>query len=580
MSPNIKTTLRYYYHLVWRHKHYSIAAALLVTAMGVGLAYSLPKVYRSSAVLLMDVPVSKASIQSTFTEYAGERIRAIAQKVMTTSHLLAILHEEDLYGVSSGKMGQDEIIDFFKKDTDIHILKSELTAQEAVDAIAFNISFAYDNPVTAQRVANRLAQLFIEQNDIERTQRAAKVTEFLSGEADKLNKEIEAIDSRISAYKQEYKDNLPEQLQGNLAALDRKENELRETGQQIRLTQDRLSFLTVELAKARQTGLSALDTREPLSKLDSLDTLKAKYLRLSALYSPSHPDVIRLKRQIASLDPAGATGPDPEALRGQLNQARRKREALDRKGYPGPHPDRQRLDQEIAHLERQLGNDKAPYPGVAETPPESLNPMYLAVETQYKTSQSELESLQQKTVFLKSAIDALHQRILLAPEVEKGYLELVRERDHSVNKYNQLKEKLLDARLVQTLEQEQHGQTLTLLEPPMIPTHPDKTVRKKVALGGALLGIMAGLGVALLAELLNPKLRGYSALSELTGLMPLVVIPYIESPGEVEAKLSRQRQRRKLALQAGAACAVLAVILICLLVFPAMREGLLLAEFL
>ncbi|SMF97645.1 Uncharacterized protein involved in exopolysaccharide biosynthesis [Methylomagnum ishizawai] len=578
MSPNIKTNLRYYYHLVWRHKHYSIAVALLVTAMGLGLAYSLPKVYRSSAVLLMDVPVSKASVQSTFTEYAGERIRAIAQKVMTTSHLLAILHEEDLYGVSSGKMGQDEIIEFFKKDTDIHILKSELTAQEAVDAIAFNISFAYDNPVTAQRVANRLARLFIEQNDIERTQRAAKVTEFLSGEADKLNKEIETIDSRISAYKQAYKDNLPEQLQGNLAALDRKENELRETGQQIRLTQDRLSFLTVELAKARRIGTAALDTRDPLSKLDSLDTLKAKYLRLSALYSPSHPDVIRLKRQIASLDPAGATGPDLEALRRQLGEARRKREALDRKGYPDPHPDRQRLNQEIAHLERQLGNDKAQV--VAETAPESLDPMYLAVETQYKSSQSELESLQQKTVFLKSEIDALHHRILLSPEVEKGYLELVRERDHSVNKYNQLKEKLLDARLVQTLEQEQHGQTLTLLEPPMIPTHPDKTVRKKVALGGAVLGIMAGLGVALLAELLNPKLRGYMALSELTGLMPLVVIPYIESPGEVEAKFFRQRQRRKLALQAGAACAVLAVILICLLVFPAMRESWLLAEFL
>jgi len=578
MSPNIKTNLRYYYHLVWRHKHYAIAVALLVMAVGLGLAYSLPKVYRSSAVLLMDVPVSKASVQSTFTEYAGERIRAIAQKVMTTSHLLAILHEEDLYGVSSGKMGQDEIIEFFKKDTDIHILKSELTAQEAVDAIAFNISFAYDNPVTAQRVANRLARLFIEQNDIERTQRAAKVTEFLSGEADKLNKEIETIDSRISAYKQAYKDNLPEQLQGNLAALDRKENELRETGQQIRLTQDRLSFLTVELAKARRIGTATLDTRDPLSKLDSLEMLKAKYLRLSALYSPSHPDVIRLKRQIASLDPAGATGPDLEALRRQLGEARRRREALDRKGYPAPHPDRQRLNQEIAHLERQLGNDKVQV--VAETAPESLDPMYLAVETQYKSSQSELESLQQKTIFLKSEIDALHHRILLSPEVEKGYLELVRERDHNVNKYNQLKEKLLDARLVQTLEQEQHGQTLTLLEPPMIPTHPDKTVRKKVALGGAVLGIMAGLGVALLAELLNPKLRGYMALSELTGLMPLVVIPYIESPGEVEAKFFRQRQRRKLALQAGAACAVLAVILICLLVFPAMRESWLLAEFL
>lgn len=583
MNQNTKATLTHYCRLLWRYKHYFAAVLLLAVAVGLAVAYSLPRSYRSTATLVMDVPVQKNAIQSTFTEYAGDRIKSISQKVMTTANILAIIKDHDLYLASLGGIGQDELAALFKGDTDIHILKSDLMGQETGESsgIAFTISFSYPDPVTAQQIAAELADSFIEQNDTERSQRAAKVAGFLSAEADKLNSDIQAVDARISAYKQVYKDNLPEQLQANISALDRKEEALMNAEQQIRVIEERLTYLGVELAKAREIVPAASDgANSNLSKTDSLASLRAKYLRLTSLYSPAHPDVIRVKRQIEALAPDAGMNPPAQELRTQLVEARRQLAELRKQAYANNHPDILRLNQQIAGLGKQLA--VAP-PDPAREPighEGSDNPTYLAMEAQYKTSQSELASLREKTVFLKNGIETLRQKVLSAPEVEKGYLELVRERDHSVNKYNQLKEKLLDAKLVQTLEAEQHGQTLTLLEPPTIPTKPDKTARKKVALGGLGAGFVGGFGAVLLAEFLNPKVRGYLALAEISGLMPLVVVPYIESPGEMEAKISIQRQRRKLALQVGAACVLLAVIVIILLAFPAMRGGALLADFL
>jgi hypothetical protein len=123
---------------------------------------------------------------------------------------------------------------------------------------------------------------------------------------------------------------------------------------------------------------------------------------------------------------------------------------------------------------------------------------------------------------------------------------MIRERDSTLKKYNQLKEKWLDANLVQAMEEQQQGQTLTILEPPNVPTHAEKAIRKKVAIGGFVVGAMAGAGLAFLVELLDPAVRGYRSVIAATGLIPLIVIPYIESLSEENYKRTRLKQQIKM----------------------------------
>jgi len=563
MEPYTKT-LADYLDLVKRRKYYIVVTWLLVSLISVAVAYNLPKIYRSTATILIDAPIPTSLLDSTVSQFADEQVQSIYQRVMTTDNVLSIIESNGLYDDIKDGFTRYELADIFKENTDVKLATSSLTPQanSGMAEIAFNISFSDNDAIKAKEVADKLTTLFIEQNDKARTQRAIRATDFLMEESDKLNRELQDIDGKIAKYKEQNNFSLPEQVQGNMAAIDRMENEMRDTDSQIRTTKERIAFLSAELARAQQDLPVTLDDKAPQTKDDALRTLRAQYLKFSSIYSPTHPSVVRLKREIKALDPSFEGQPAEEDVLKQLTEAKRELKLLE-ETYAGNHPNIAQRKKQIDKLEQQLKN-KPPRSQPEQAVMQTANPAYFGVEAQYKSSQSELQSLIQKQDYLKEKIEKMHNTLLLAPQVEMGYTDLIRERDNTIKKYTQLKEKWLDAKLVQTLEQQQQGQTITIIEQPTIPSHPEKAIRRKVAIGGFFMGLIAGLGVALFVEFLEPGVRGYRAINQVTGLMPLVVVPYIESPAELEERFVKQSQERKIAAWTGA---VLILLVIAVLIY-------------
>ncbi|HEY8037346.1 MAG TPA: lipopolysaccharide biosynthesis protein [Methylobacter sp.] len=560
MEPYTKT-LADYFDLLKRRKSYIVATWLLVSLISVIVAYHLPKIYRSTATMLIEAPIPTKLFESTVSQYAEEQIQSIYQRVMTTDNVLSIIDSNDLYNDIKNGYTEYELADLFKKNTEVKLATSSLTPQtnSGMAEIAFNISFSDTDPTTAQEIASKLAALFIAQNDKARTQRAIKATDFLMEESDKLNQELQEVDRKIATYKEQNNFTLPEQVQGNLAAIDRMESELRDTDSQIRSTKERSIFLAAELARAQQEVPVGLDDKASRSSENSLSVLRAQYLRFSSIYSPTHPSVVRLKREIKALDPAFEGKPDATDVLNQLEEARRELKLLE-ETYAGNHPDIAKHRKQIARLEQQLKNTSSRSQQEQDVAGmHTSNPAYLSVEAQYKSSQSELQSLMQKQDYLKAKLEKTQNILLQAPQIEIGYTNLIRERDNTMKKYTQLKDKLLDAKVVQTMEEQERGQTLTIIEQPNLPLHPEKAVRRKVAIGGFFMGIIAGLGVAFFIEFLDPALRGYRVISEVTGLTPLVVVPYIESLSESEERIVKHNQQRKIVVWTSVTLILLAI---------------------
>lgn len=564
MEQNTKT-ISDYIDVIRRRSHYALTVFLGICLVSAIVAYCLPRVYRSTATMLMEAPLQRNLIQSALAEYEEAQIRLITQKVMTTDNALALIQSNKLYGIGAlNGSTKYELADRFKHDTEIAMVKSDFggNSNSGVADRAFTISFNYEEPEKAQQIAAELAHQFVDKNDRLRAQRASRATDFLAGESQKLDREIHDLDARIADYKKQYKDSLPEQLQGNLSTLEIKSNELRYLDQQIRSTRERIVFLGTELARAQvETPANVVNNKAPLSKADEIKLLRAQYLQLSSKYYPTHPDVIRIRHQIEALDPLFQQSASAADIRTELQTATKSLRYLEKK-YAPDHPDIIKLQDQIGKLREQLENTNLPSGQESSTMPHTTNPVYLGVEAQYKSSQVELESLLRSKELLNSQSEALQTRIALVPEVEKGYLELVRERDRTLGKFNQLKEKLVDAKLMQTLEEEQHGQTLTIIEQPIVPTHPEKAIRRKIVLGGFFIALAAGIGMAFLVEFMDPGIRGYRALWKTTGLMPLAVIPYIESPAEVESRLLLERRHKQTLVWTILACIGLAVIAI------------------
>jgi polysaccharide biosynthesis transport protein len=553
-----------YIDLLGRRKYYIIIPWVLISLIALVVAFNLPKVYKSTATMLMEAPTQSKLTDLPNHLYADEQIQTIYQRVLTTEKILSIIETYGLYGDTKDSSTKYDLVGYFKEDTQVELANSLLLPNNAkVAEIVFNLSFNYGDATKSKEVVTELARLLIEQNDKARTQRAVKVTDFLLVELEKLSRNGQELDSKIAKYKEQNIFSLPEQAQANLAAIDRTENELRDTDNQIRATKDKITFLGVELARAQTEFSGVLNDNLPRSKEDALRILQAKYTQLSGIYSPSHPDVIRAQRELKALGSSVESDTRKAGIAQDLVESKHELSLL-RETYTGTHPELVKRRKQIDTLEQQLKNAKPN--SERDMPVRAANPAYFGLEGQYKSSQSELKSLIQKQEYLKAKLENTRNILSVGPQVEVEYTDLIRERDSTIHKYNQLKEKWLDAKLVQAMEEQQQGQTLSIIEPAIIPNHPEKAIRRKVVIGGFFVGLFGGIALAFLAEFLHPGIRGYRSLVAATGLMPLVVIPYIESFSEDAHKLAKGQQTHKIAVWTTVVCILLVVAAI--LFFP------------
>jgi len=152
--------------------------------------------------------------------------------------------------------------------------------------------------------------------------------------------------------------------------------------------------------------------------------------------------------------------------------------------------------------------------------------------------------------------------------MEPDYLFLTRDRDTSGQKYQEIRSRLLEAKVSEGLEVQRKGERFSLIDPPSLPEKPDKPNRPAIVLLGFILAIAGGIGSGAAAESLDHSIRTPEQLAYLTQLFPLAVIPFMPN----EEDLSRAVKRRLL-LQ-GAGVGALAAILALLHVFVMPLNGL------
>ena len=104
---------------------------------------------------------------------------------------------------------------------------------------------------------------------------------------------------------------------------------------------------------------------------------------------------------------------------------------------------------------------------------------------------------------------------------------------------------LLNARSIAKLTDEQRGERLTLIDPPVTPDKPNKPNRPLLIGGGIAGGIAVGLALALLIELIQHPIRSVATLTKVAGAPPLAVVPVLS-----KRPARRRRSRRGKSIEA------------------------------
>jgi uncharacterized protein involved in exopolysaccharide biosynthesis len=523
-----------------------------------------PATYKSTATILIEEQeIPPDLVRSSITSYADQRIETIKQQVMSRTTLWKVVEQFDLYRDQRKSSAAEEVVNQFIKGIEVDVISANVvdkrTQNPTKATIAFTVAYQNGSPELAQKVANELTSLFLGENLKSRERQAQEASAFLQQEADSLAKHIGEIDEKIASFKHRASGALPELVSLNQQLMNQSDRELMEVDQQIRTLEERKSYLEGELATIKpNTPILSLSGERILESGERLRALRAEYVGAAANLSSDHPDIIKMKQEIEALEKE--TGPlsDADETSKRLVEARAAFATdLDRLG--NDHPDVIQTRKKIVALEQEVVQLKSVPRKSPVLRPE--NPAYINLQAQLNSVSSSLEALRKTKLEVKRRLQEYAKRLERGPELEPEYLVLIRDRDTSGQKYQDIRSRLLEAKVSEGLEVQRKGERFSLIDPPSLPETPFKPNRLAIVFLGFVLAVGSGIGSGALAESLDRSIRTPEQLVSLTQQFPLAVVPFMPN----ESDFSRARTRQRVIKTAG--IGTLAVMLVVLHVF-------------
>jgi len=536
ISPN-------YMEMIRRRLPSGLLVFALFLLVALGLALGLPAIYKSRAVVLIEAQeIPQDMVRSMVTSFADQRLQVISQRVLTNSNLGGIIQKFDLYQAERKKNPLEVVLQKMRKDIIVAPISADVVDPKqgkAVQAtIAFEMSYQNRSPEIAQRVANEIVSLLLNENLKQRTETSTDTLGFLSAEAEKLGATVSELEQRLASFKKTNSESLPELSSLNLELMNRSEADISALDGQLRSLDQQRVYLESELSQQKPVTQLVSETGERiLGPADRLKVLESEFVPLAARYGDKHPDVMAKRREIESLKAQVGAGNSGSELALRLQRAQADYgETL--KKYSPDHPDVKRLARQVDSLQAELAKAGRSAPAVASGASPD-NPAYIQLKARLDATAGDIASLQSQRATLKAKIANLEQRITSAPETEREYRGLARDYEIAQRKYQEVLAKKQEAELANNLESKQRGERFSLIEPPMIPEQPSKPNRMMIGLLGLFLSLGAGVGAGALLESIDSRIYGRAGVVRLLGVPPLAVIPVLDTEETENKKRSR-----------------------------------------
>lgn len=543
-----------------------------VLALAVLAALFWPPSYTATGTILIEQQeLPSELVRSTVSSYASQRVQVISQRVMTSENLMNIIQRYGLYVSLRKRSTREEVIKRMRKDTKLEMISADVIdprdGHPTKATIAFSVGYSSRSAELASKVANELVSLYLQQNIESRQKSSRDAATFLTGESERLDKDIKTLQAKIASFKEKHENELPELTQLNEQKVTRLDEETRDTDAQLRSLTQQVTYLDAQLAVINPTAQVYTSTGERVqSPQDRLKFVRAEYAKDLAMYSPDHPDVQRLKREMQGLE-AGIAA-DTGAPSGEANDDRRALEAAQTQlasalqRYSPDHPDVVRLRRLVDSLQNRVQSDRAPAAAapapVAAPNPAADNPPYIQIEAQREAAVSQIGSLQRKRDDLEAKRAVLERHLADTPVVERDYTAMLRELDSAQAEYRQVRLKQMEAQTAEDLETERKGERFTLIEPPTAPEEPTSPNRPLILMFGLMFALSAAFGTVALLESNDGSVRGRQDLQSLLSAPPLASIPVMLT----NAQRARSHRLRMQALFGSAASVVVTLVVI------------------
>jgi polysaccharide chain length determinant protein (PEP-CTERM system associated) len=482
---------------------------LVLGAAGAAVVYKWPATYFAEALILVDSQkIPDKFVASTVSTDLQDRIATISQQILSSTGLRKIIEEFGLYREERKTLFEEDILEMMRKDYSISFVKGWVGNRPG----AFRIGFRGTAPATVAQVANRLASLYVSNNLTTRESQAEGTFEFLENQVQEAKKQLDQLESKVSAYKIAHNGELPQQENALSGALSR---------------------LQVQLESNRDAINRAQDSKVMLES-----TLRALEANVALLQSPVDP-------LVGAGEPArdrdrGVTPPQKasDVLQAQIDGLKVR--------YTEDYPLLKRLEARLLEVKaREQESVLGAMPSVSgekhapasTSAPAGLLPLRERLsETQAKIVQAEkeLDYRLQEQQRISREMDSTQARMKNLPLREQEMAQITRDYEISKANYRSLLDKKTAAEMSTDMERRAKSERFEIADPARIPEKPISPNRPLLYTLVTAFSLMVGLVVGLGREYRHGVLLGEWELpGDLTVLGHLPVI-HITAPSTPE----------------------------------------------
>jgi uncharacterized protein involved in exopolysaccharide biosynthesis len=402
---------------------------------------------------------------------------------------------------------------------------------------AFRIGYQGGQPTLVMQVANRLTDLYVEQNLKTREGQAAGTSDFLDTQLREAKKRLDELEAAVSTYKLAHNGELPQQEAALSGTLSRLQIELEANRDAVNRAQQTKVILegsanAMEATIAAQTreweqalrrdatqGTSLLPGQSyAVQRSKESEALEEQLAQARVRFTEGHPEVMRLRRAVEN------------TKRTEAQRQTEKSNAAETNGQP---------------------DDKAtinrPSTAALREPPEfaRTREQLASLRAQIQASETELENRKVEQQRILRDLDSYQRRIERLPVREQEMAQVTRDYEMSKENYKSLLDKKMAAEMSLNMERRQQSERFVVLDRAQLPEKPVKPKRPALYAGGTAAALLLALLVGFVAELRQNVLLGEWELPP--GTPVLARLPYIEvanDPGPTKSK-SRGLSRRK-----------------------------------
>lgn len=292
LQPGV--SLRQLWAMVWAYRRWIAAATLGSAVLAVAISKLLPKTYEATATVFVDFEVNDPLSGRDFpSQLAASYMATQIDLITSPTTLLPVVDRLELTRSPAYTAGFGGEAGGGLREYAMAQLARKLEVRQAKDSRIIYVEHAANDAQTAARVANTVAQIYIEEQAGRAAQPAREQAERYGAELESLRRKVDEAQAQVTAFRQ----------RSGLIDLDQKADvetqRLMELDRRLGEARSRRLEAQQRASRSSEGDASVLGSGLVQSLKSQLAAKEAELAERSQRLGRRHPDYIALQAEIA-----------------------------------------------------------------------------------------------------------------------------------------------------------------------------------------------------------------------------------------------------------------------------------------